>query len=195
MTPYCPRCRRAHGHEPEFEGGCAECLGIPDPWATARASAASRKLYDPDFVDLTPYRHLCPPEHPHLSGRLRRLFGYFQAGGCTQDEFDADVAGFVDSQPQPQGDWVGVLKQRLDLTLLVKKVVDLGLDPQWGRRFLSVMEDADGNSFVWYSGTNTWVREGEWEQMKATVKAHEVYKGRKQTTLTRCMQPKSKEPG
>lgn len=52
-----------------------------------------------------------------------------------------------------------------------------------GLRTMTTMEDMDGNKLVYWNNVGT---KGETIRFKATVKAHEEYKGTKQTTLSRA---------
>ena len=48
------------------------------------------------------------------------------------------------------------------------------------------MIDQDGNALIWWaSGSANWLTEGKTYRVEASVKEHDEYKGRKQTTLTR----------
>ena len=49
-----------------------------------------------------------------------------------------------------------------------------------------IFEDADGNVFKWNSTNYTRIENGAEIELTGTVKAHETYKGTKQTVLTRC---------
>lgn len=61
---------------------------------------------------------------------------------------------------------------------------------QWGSSIMYLFTDNAGHDFVWK--TASWpafmadVKEGDAITLKATIKEHNEYKGRKQTVLTRC---------
>ncbi len=57
-------------------------------------------------------------------------------------------------------------------------------DSSYGIHYFHLLEDEDGNQYVW--GTGNGLTEGWTYTIKGTVKAHEDYKGRAQTVLTRC---------
>lgn len=79
---------------------------------------------------------------------------------------------------------VGKVKERLELELTVRNVKPI--DGFYGETGLHVMTDAAGNDFTWFaSGSTEWLEVGQAYRVKATVKAHDEYKGRKKTTLTR----------
>lgn len=82
---------------------------------------------------------------------------------------------------------IGEVGARLDLELVVAKVINLGFS-QFGERCMILFRDAAGNMFKWATDAS---RADEMELDKAvkirgTVKKHDDYKGRKQTVLTRC---------
>ena len=58
-----------------------------------------------------------------------------------------------------------------------------GWETQWGYTKLYKITDEAGNIFTWK--TSSWVEDGI-KTIKGTVKAHNDYKGTKQTELTRC---------
>lgn len=80
-------------------------------------------------------------------------------------------------------EFVGGIGERLDLALTVKKVVQLeGAYPS----NMHIMEDDDGNVFVWTTSSKRLTEELVYT-MRGTVKDHRVYRNVNQTILTRCM--------
>lgn len=82
---------------------------------------------------------------------------------------------------------VGKVDERLrDLKL--KVVFTLGLPSQWHESYdwLVILEDVQGRTFKWKKTSAGILNKGDWLTVTGTVKAHEIYKGTKQTVLTRC---------
>ena len=80
---------------------------------------------------------------------------------------------------------IGTVGKREVLTLTVKTLRTF--DSDYGVRTLVRMEDPAGNVVVWWTGeAPEWAREGNQVKVKATVKAHDDYKGTPQTTITRA---------
>jgi hypothetical protein len=73
-----------------------------------------------------------------------------------------------------------------DLKLTVTYV--LGLTSQWHENYdwLIIMVDDEGRTFKWVKTSAGMVDKGDKLVLTGTVKAHEDYKGTKQTVLTRC---------
>jgi hypothetical protein len=80
-------------------------------------------------------------------------------------------------------EFLGEIKDRLELEVTVKKAVEL--NGFYGRSTMHIMEDAVGNVLVWTTSAKTLV-EGNQYNLRGTVKAHSIYKNTKQTVLTRC---------
>ena len=90
-----------------------------------------------------------------------------------------DATIYEPSASQPQGE-VG---ERLDRTLTVKKVTQL--ENYFGTSTFYLFEDEAGNEYCWTTSARQ-LDLGETYEVRGTVKAHQVYKGKKQTVLTRC---------
>lgn len=94
------------------------------------------------------------------------------------------------SQNKVVSEWIGAEKERL--TLNVKLVFRTSFETVYGTQFLSKMVDDQGHVFVWKGSRSLQfededgprrIVEGEWVQIKGTVKGHNEYKGEKQTLL------------
>lgn len=81
--------------------------------------------------------------------------------------------------------YVGAVGDRLDLTLTVKKAIELA-DGYYGPSTMHIFTDEEGNEYVWTTGARK-LTEGETYFIKGTVKDHKIYKKTKQTVLTRCI--------
>jgi len=85
-----------------------------------------------------------------------------------------------------ESNFVGEVKGRLkDVSLLLEKIIYLGCG-SFGPSYLHLLKDADGNAFSWITGNKVEAAEGTKLTVDATVKDHKVYKGTKQTVLTRA---------
>ena len=105
-----------------------------------------------------------------------------------QEQFDRKP---IERAPVEPGNYIGTVGQRdvFDLTL-----VGIGsYESDYGTVTVYIFEDANGNSVVWSStGRGLWIdgqhiTKGARVRVKATVKAHTVYKGRNQTRLLRVV--------
>ena len=81
-------------------------------------------------------------------------------------------------------EWVGTVGKRetFELTFMGYRA----FQGDWGDRYLNKWEDPTGNAVNWWTGTSDDYKEGVTYRVKATVKAHDEYKGRKQTIITRA---------
>jgi hypothetical protein len=85
-----------------------------------------------------------------------------------------------------ESNFVGEVKGRLkDISLLLEKIIFLG-SGSFGPSYLHLLKDANGNAFSWITGNKVEVAEGTNITVDATVKDHKIYKGTKQTVLTRA---------
>lgn len=84
----------------------------------------------------------------------------------------------------PAGAWVGAVGEKGEFH--VKVVALRSIQSQFGEKTLAVFEDAAGNTLKTFTQSKTLgLVEGEWVAIKATVKAHEEFRGRRETMLLR----------
>ena len=76
----------------------------------------------------------------------------------------------------------GEIGDMIDRVLTVEKRVDL--DSDWGAYRITIMNDEDGNIYVWK--TSVKLEEGCKYLVRGKVKAHDHYNGKPQTVLERC---------
>lgn len=102
---------------------------------------------------------------------------------------ETDRADEAEREAAKPSEHVGKLKERMDLALTVVRRLDLSVDPYsyYGSDvlYIHIMEDADGNVFVWKTQAER-MAEGETYNVRGTVKEHGDYQGTRQTVLTRC---------
>ena len=85
---------------------------------------------------------------------------------------------------RPESNWFGEPKKREEFELEV--VFTLVTEGYYSSTLMVKFVDGAGNEAVWFNGSSDWDWEvGDKVRVKATVKAHDEYEGRKQTILTR----------
>lgn len=111
------------------------------------------------------------------------IYGYLKANGLTKAK-SVGKNEHVGTAPSSDGTIKG--SRLRDLKLTVTYV--LGLTSQWHENYdwLIIMVDDEGRSYKWIKTSAGMVDKGDKLVLTGTVKAHEVYKGTKQTVLTRC---------
>lgn len=82
-------------------------------------------------------------------------------------------------------EWFGEVGKRLDFPVLCEKV--LSLEGDYGVTGLHILVHAEtGEAFSWFaSGSAEWLEEGNAYKVRATVKSHDIYRGKKRTVLSR----------
>ena len=78
----------------------------------------------------------------------------------------------------------GKIGDRLELVVRITKVTKLE-NGYYGPSTFHLMEDEAGNEYCWTTSAKI-LKYGECYMLKGTVKAHQNYKGKAQTVLTRC---------
>lgn len=99
-----------------------------------------------------------------------------------EDKATAAIAEFKYEDVE-SGEYVGEIGDRDVFELRIKKAI--ALYGYYGISTMHIMEDADGNTFVWTTAAKS-LAVGETYRLKGTIKDHKEYKGVKQTILTRC---------
>ena len=80
-------------------------------------------------------------------------------------------------------EYQGKIGERLELFLTVEKAISL--EGCYGTSTVHIMRDDCGNCYVWTTAAKSWAK-GTEHYLMGTVKEHKIYKGVKQTILTRC---------
>lgn len=80
-------------------------------------------------------------------------------------------------------EYIGEIGSREEFTLTVKKAI--AIYGAYGTSTMHIMEDEDGNVFVWTTAAKDLERDVTYV-LKGTIKDHKEYRGVKQTVLTRC---------
>lgn len=110
------------------------------------------------------------------------IYGFLKANGLTNAKLAKNE--HVGTAPSSDGTVKGTRLRDMKLTVTYV----LGLTSQWHENYdwLIIMVDDEGRSYKWVKTSAGMVDKGDKLVLTGTVKAHEVYKGTKQTVLTRC---------
>ena len=85
---------------------------------------------------------------------------------------------------QSRSEWVGLEKEKIiDLPVVLKKVSGYQTRFGWSNIYTFMNED---KVIVWFTSSNIKLEEGKEYLLSATIKAHNEYKGEKQTIITRA---------
>lgn len=88
---------------------------------------------------------------------------------------------------KPESKHVGTVKERVELNLKIERISYF--DSQYGYNTVTTwvftMVDENGNCFLYKGSKHLNRREGDSIKLKATIKEHSEYKGRKQTVIQR----------
>lgn len=91
---------------------------------------------------------------------------------------------------KPVSNYVGTVGERRLFDVVVERVIESSSD--FGVTFIYMMTDKDGNDIKWFAShllrdaDSRVVEQGKSVTIKATVKRHQEYKGRKQTAVNRA---------
>ena len=80
--------------------------------------------------------------------------------------------------------WVGVVGDKVELDVTLVRYKNLASD--WNVTHLFKFTDSDGNSITWFASRGQDLNVGDSCHIKGKVKAHNEYKGRRETVLTHC---------
>lgn len=96
-------------------------------------------------------------------------------------------------EDRPESHHIGSVGERLTLKVTCEKIIETVSD--WGCTGIHKLVDEAGNDLTWFaSGSSEWIDEGATITVKATIKSHDAYNGRKQTVVNRVKEftPKAK---
>ena len=86
-------------------------------------------------------------------------------------------------------DWVGNVGDRIEVDITVEKAIEL--EGAYGTSTMHIMRDALDNVLVWTTASKRWPA-GVHKTIRGTVKDLNVFRGTKQTVLTRCREIQDK---
>jgi hypothetical protein len=107
-------------------------------------------------------------------GLLVSAFGYYAAEMRKVEREKAE-------QVTANSKWVGKVGDKLKF--VARPVLIYSMETQWGYSYLYRFVQ-DGNELIWKTGT--WLDTDIEYEVSGTIKAHNEYRGKKQTELTRC---------
>jgi len=84
---------------------------------------------------------------------------------------------------RPESKHVGAVGERRKFTATCHRVFES--QGNYGVTGIHKMTDRDGNDLTWFASSAKWLDEGKTYNIVATVKAHDAYKDRPQTVITR----------
>lgn len=152
----------------------------PSVEAAALAEAALAWVNSPDFDVTGDYgwnlKIVCAKEtleHRDTGIAASAISAYHKYLGKQTERKEKMVSGHV-----------GTVGNRETFKIVVTGVHVFPGD--YGDRYLYRMEDDAGNTLVWWASSNHGLEVGLGYAIKATVKEHALYKGAKQTVLSRC---------
>ena len=133
---------------------------------------------------------VCPTEPTWLSGydyaeiNLCDIFKYDDYGWLVVKD---DASNIIEALQPKTGEYVGTVGSKIKVTVTVTNVFENALYLYGHSRYTykHIMKSDDGNVFVWNTSTACY-NVGHTMTLVGTVKAHEEYRGVRQTILTRC---------
>jgi len=176
---FCIKCSEERPLDVYVNGQCQECSGHDPPAVECEERVTIRgKGVTITARDVQAY---------HLYGRPERDRSPAEQEWLRRYAAEQTAIAPVTSETLPEyieGTWCGEKGSRCDLTVTVERVTEL--EPgDYGKRFLVHMVEASGATVVWFTGENLNLYDGVTYKVRATVKAHEVYRGRRQTVVQR----------
>ena len=102
----------------------------------------------------------------------------------SDDKINLAINGLLSDSDNPS-EFIGEVGQRLEMSITVTR--NIHLENDYGSTNMHIMEDENGNVFVWTTASKNWPV-GETKTIRGTVKSHNIYQGVKQTILTRCIE-------
>jgi hypothetical protein len=99
----------------------------------------------------------------------------------TEKEVKSAVESLL--YPLTNSQFYGAIGDRPELHLTIAKTIPI--ETNWGTSTLHIMVDNNENEFIWKTNTKT-LELGKEYHLKGTIKEHNLYKGSRQTVLTRC---------
>lgn len=163
-----------------YNGMCFLCKGSGRKPSRMYEDAADQQL-DDELTEIIESERIGKIK---AAADIRAAEHYDRDWDAAHREFEAHLAVLA---IKAQQQYLGEVDERITVegTVKVTMVLDDGM---YGDKILMVIEDADGNFVKTIgSGETLWKpARGAAVTMVGTVKAHEMYKGDKQTVLFRC---------
>ena len=111
-------------------------------------------------------------------------FGMYGDGTWRYSVKEVIAKAKVSLKAESRSEWIGLEKEKIiDLPVVLKR--KSGYQTRFGWSDIYTFMNGD-NVIVWFTSSNTDLEEGKEYLLSATIKAHNEYKGEKQTTITRA---------
>ena len=108
------------------------------------------------------------------------------------EEAEREKEALTEQERKARSQYVGNVGDKPTLSLKFLKRVSFEYEVSYSRypqtSFIYLFSDESGNTYKWTTSTYYGWGDGDSITLKGTIKAHEEYKGEKQTVLTRCKQ-------
>lgn len=111
-------------------------------------------------------------------------FGMYGDGAWKYSVKEVIAKAKASLKAESRSEWIGLEKEKIiDLPVVLKR--KSGCQTRFGWSDIYTFMNGD-NAIVWFTSSNTNLEEGKEYLLSATIKAHNEYKGEKQTTITRA---------
>lgn len=125
-----------------------------------------------------------PESYSFITIPFDEIFEWVPLTKKTNIKEDAETA-ILNHTPQSKSEYVGEIKERLH-DLHVTLVHLHTTQGYYGVTYIYTFKDGD-NTLIWMTSADKDIEEGDSILLTGTVKSHDVYKGEKQTKLSRCI--------
>lgn len=111
-------------------------------------------------------------------------FGMYGDGTWKYSVKEVIAKAKASLKAESRSEWVGLEKEKItDLPVVLKKVS--GYQTRFGWSNIYTFMNGD-NVIVWFTSSNIGLEEGKEYLLSATIKAHNEYRGKKQTVVKNC---------
>lgn len=101
----------------------------------------------------------------------------------SEEQMEIAINELLSQNTDSPSEFFGNIGDRIEIAVTVNR--NIPLENEYGNSNMHVMEDQDGNVFIWTTASKNWP-EGSEKLIRGTVKSHRLYRGVKQTILSRC---------
>lgn len=100
---------------------------------------------------------------------------------------EKELSQYIDSilYPTQEGEYIGEIGERIEVYLTVARAISLE-DDYGGGKVMHIFLDDLNNTYIWTTAAKR-LEENKTYCIRGTVKGHNLYKGVRQTILTRCL--------
>jgi len=97
--------------------------------------------------------------------------------------YNRELGEVADRAVKAKSEWVGQVGDKMVFT--VTALMSMTVETVYGIQYLNKFITDEGNVLVWFTGTVKFDKDDRL-RLRGTIKAHNEYKGTKETALTRC---------